>query len=214
MPLRTPAPNTFEIGLAMAGAASAGAYTAGIIDFMLEALQAWQEVKESGDPSVPDHEVQIRVAAGASAGSIATFLAMLPFTGHFPMRDLATVVSAADAENAKRNLLYKGCVSDVDIRRMLETDDLNMAAGCIPSLFNGTVLSDVAEAAIATVRAASTSASQPLPPRYLADSLQVYLSLTNMGGLPYIVCMVADETMRGKSAALALERDLTARGLL
>ena len=198
MPLRTPAPHTFEIGLVMAGAASAGAYTAGIVDFMLEALQAWQEAKESGDPRVPDHDVQIRVAAGASAGGIvATFLAMLPFTGHFPMRDLATVVSAADAENAKRNLLYKGWVSDVDIRRMLETDDLDMAAGCIPSLFNGTVLSDLADAAIATVRAALDSPSQPLPPRYLANPLQVYLSLTNMRGLPYVVCMVADETMRG-----------------
>ena len=41
MPLRTPARNTFELGLVMAGAASAGAYTAGVIDFLFEALQAW-----------------------------------------------------------------------------------------------------------------------------------------------------------------------------
>ena len=55
----------------MAGAASAGASTGGLVDFLLQALQAWQEAKESGETSVPDREVQIRVAAGASAGVLA-----------------------------------------------------------------------------------------------------------------------------------------------
>ena len=138
------------------------------------------------------------MAAGASAGGIvATFLAMLPFTGHFPTRYLATVARAADAENANRNLLYKGWVSDVDIRRMLETHDLAKAGSGIPSLLNGTVLSDVADPAIATVRAALASPNPLPPPRYFANPLQVYLSLTNMRGLPYVVRMVADETMRG-----------------
>ena len=31
-------PKTFEMGLAMAGAISAGAYSAGVLDFLIEAL--------------------------------------------------------------------------------------------------------------------------------------------------------------------------------
>ena len=197
MALRTPARNTFEIGLVMAGAASAGAYTAGVIDFLLEALQAWEDAKASGDPSVPDHDVQIRVAAGASAGGVvASLLAMLPFTGHFPMRDLARVAAAADAENATRNLLYKSWVLDIDVRRMLAIDDLD-AQGAVPSLLNGGVLADAADTAIATVRAALASPGAATPPRYLANPLQVYMCLTNMRGLPYEVRMVADEALRG-----------------
>ena len=36
-------PPVFGIGLALAGAISAGAYTAGVIDFLMQALQAWEE---------------------------------------------------------------------------------------------------------------------------------------------------------------------------
>ena len=36
----------FRIGIAMAGAVSAGAYTAGVIDYLLEALKSWEEAKE------------------------------------------------------------------------------------------------------------------------------------------------------------------------
>jgi Patatin-like phospholipase len=198
MPLRTPARNTFELGLVMAGAASAGAYTAGVIDFLFEALQAWEAAKARADPGVPDHGVQIRVAAGASAGGIvAALLAMLPFAGHHPMRDLADTATPADAENAQRNLLYKCWVTDVDIRRMLATDDLATGGSGIPSLLNGNVLADVANDAIAGVRANLASPNVAQPPTYLANPLQLYLCLTNMRGLPYIVSMVADEKMRG-----------------
>lgn len=35
----------FEIGLVMAGAVSAGAYTARVIDFLLQALKEWEMAK-------------------------------------------------------------------------------------------------------------------------------------------------------------------------
>jgi predicted patatin/cPLA2 family phospholipase len=37
---------TFEIGLVMAGAISAGSYTAGVIDFLIHALDAWEGEKQ------------------------------------------------------------------------------------------------------------------------------------------------------------------------
>ena len=193
---RAPASQTFEIGLVMAGAASAGAYTAGVVDFLLEALGTWEEAKATGDPSVPHHDVVIRVAAGASAGGItAALLGMLPFTGHLPMRDLARITEAADAENARRNLLYQCWVTRTDLRRMLSIEDLDETGPRVPSLLNGTVLTGIADDAIAAVRAGL--ASLPPAPGYLANPLHLFLSLTNMQGIPYVVQMIADEAMRG-----------------
>lgn len=56
---RTPAEGTFELGLVMAGAVSGGAYAAGVVDFLFEALTAWEAAKQA-DPDVPDHRVEIR----------------------------------------------------------------------------------------------------------------------------------------------------------
>ena len=187
----------FELGLALAGAASAGAYAAGVVDFLIEALGEWEAAKRRGDASVPDHEVVIRVAAGTSAGGIvASLLAMLPFTGHFPIRRLETVTAAAEAENATRNLLYRCWVLETDIKRLLASDDLFRRPTHIPSLLNGSGLAEIADAAVADVRAA-LSGSTPEPPPFFANPLQLYLSLTNIRGIPYVIRMIADEERRG-----------------
>lgn len=188
--------HAYEIGIVMAGAASAGAYTAGVLDFLIEALQCWEEAKATGDPAIPDHTVKISVAAGSSAGGIAAaLLAMLPFTGHFPMRDLADISAAAEAENASNNLLYRAWVTETDLRDMLSGEDLERCSGRVPSLLNGSGLARVADGAVAAVRAAIASA--PHAPNYFANPFQLYLPLTNMRGLPYMIHMVADETLRG-----------------
>ena len=78
----TPSPSPdvpFEIGLVMAGAVSAGAYTAGVIDFLIQALDEWEKAKEQARKDLaegkttdcPMHEVRIKVMAGASANSWA-----------------------------------------------------------------------------------------------------------------------------------------------
>ena len=188
----------FELGLVMAGAASAGTYTAGVVDFLIEALQAWQDAKATGDPSVPDHEVCIRVAAGTSAGGIvAALLAMLPFTQHRPVRDLAGARTASDVANASRNLLYRCWVVGTDIRRMLACDDLRDREARVPSLLNGEALARIADAAVTDVRAALAATDLPPPPSYFANPLQLYLSFTNMRGVPYVIRMIADEGRRG-----------------
>jgi len=68
----------FHLGLAMSGAVSAGAYTAGVFDFLIEALDAWEKaLAESTDGSVPDHRVGLKVMAGASAGAITAAIGAL-----------------------------------------------------------------------------------------------------------------------------------------
>lgn len=66
----TPKAETFEIGLVLAGAISAGAYSAGVMDFLIEALDAWEEAKVNAPGSVPTHSIRIKVIAGASAGAM------------------------------------------------------------------------------------------------------------------------------------------------
>src|SRR3974390_2880921 len=61
----------FQIGLTMSGAISAGAYTAGVLDFLIEALDAWEDARNGPDAdTVPNHRVGIKVMSGASAGAI------------------------------------------------------------------------------------------------------------------------------------------------
>ena len=45
-----PESRTFELGLVLGGTVSAGAYTAGALDFLLEALEAWHADSDSQPP--------------------------------------------------------------------------------------------------------------------------------------------------------------------
>lgn len=197
MPTQTPESRTFEIGLVMAGACSAGAYTAGVIDFLLEALDAWESAKATGDPSIPDHQVLIRAAAGTSAGGIiAALLGMLPFVGRYPIRELATAATAADVADGDRNLLFRSWVKDVDIHGFLQTSDLHREEGVVPSLLNGEAVEQIANAAVSTVREAMLR-SLPPPPAYVANPLQLFLSFTNMQGVPYLIRMTSAGGVEG-----------------
>jgi len=78
-------PKEFKIAINMAGAVSAGAYTAGVLDFLIEALEEWQKAKDAfradlANPApmstfvnpVPLHDVSIEAFSGASAGALST----------------------------------------------------------------------------------------------------------------------------------------------
>ena len=198
--MRTPAPRTFEVGLVMAGAVSAGAYTAGVIDFLLEALTGWEAAKtarQAGGPDVPDHAVKIRVAAGSSAGGLCSaLLSMLPFTGHFPVNDLIAGGYLADPANGNRNLLYDAWVRSIDITGLLGASDLG-AGGGVPSLLDGNAVKRVADAAIASVRGAIAGV-RGAPLDVFANPLHVYLTVTNLRGVPYLVKMTTAGGVRGQ----------------
>lgn len=196
MPSKITDEATFDIGLVMSGACSAGAYTAGVVDFLLEALAAWESAKERGD-DVPRHRVVIRAAGGTSAGGVvAALMSMLPFVGHAPITDLTEARRAADPANAQGNLLYRSWVCELDMARLLETSDLDTDCDAIHSLLNGDVLFNIAEAAVAQVRAAINAGSVTLP-GYFANPLEVFLCMTNIQGVPFLLEMVSGEGLRG-----------------
>src|SRR5262250_451740 len=72
-------PRTFEIGLVMAGAISAGAYTAGVIDFLLQALDEWEKARTTG--TAPPHQVKLKVMTGASAGGMTAAITTAALCG-------------------------------------------------------------------------------------------------------------------------------------
>ena len=57
----------FEIALVMAGAISGGAYTAGVLDFLIQAMDAWEEEKRLRPQDTLRHEVRLRAMSGSRA---------------------------------------------------------------------------------------------------------------------------------------------------
>src|SRR5438874_4110719 len=66
---------TFQIGFALAGAISAGAYTAGVLDYFFQALSEWEKARAA--PDTPKHKANLQVITGASAGAITGALGVV-----------------------------------------------------------------------------------------------------------------------------------------
>ena len=87
-PIDDAAPKTFQLGLALAGAISAGAYTAGVMDFLFQALSEWEANRNKSD--VPRHRVVLKVMAGASAGAITGALGAVGLARGLAPRNLSS----------------------------------------------------------------------------------------------------------------------------
>ncbi len=158
----------------MAGAVSAGAYTAGVLDFFIEALDAWYAAKARGD-LVPTHDVSLDVLSGASAGGMCAALAavMLADPPDHIRNPLGAIPSA-------RNRLFEAWVNRIDITHLLQTTDLpKHASPDVVSLLDSSVIDTIAAQLL-------TPTLPPTPPRpYVSPSLTLFLSLTNLRGVPY-----------------------------
>ncbi len=168
--------NAFHIGICMAGAISAGAYTAGVMDYLIEALEAWE--KRRGEPGVPTHRVVIPVIGGSSAGGMTGIIAARAlYDDFFPVTDL----SGPEGEN----LFYRSWVeltSDDMFPVMLGTGDL--AGGKVYSLLNSDFIGEVADRSL---KPAGTRKRRD----YIADRLKVFVTTTNLEGFTYNVAFHA-----------------------
>lgn len=177
--------NTYEIGLVMAGAISAGAYTAGVVDYLLEALMHYEKVRKKFAEEHPGkslHNVQIRVISGASAGGMTgTMLlsAMMdaeyrPMCGYHP-----NTLTDPDIDT---NVFYRSWVSrahGIDISYMLDTSDITGEAP-LKSLLNCKRLDEIADRALSHPRLLQ-------PYDYIPQRIDHFLSVFNLGGVPYTV---------------------------
>jgi hypothetical protein len=163
---------TFRLGLTMAGAISAGAYTGGVVDFLIQALDEWEKAKADPNAVVPRHRVEIPVMSGASAGAITSAIAAVAFNSETtPVAD----VEKPPPENANR--LYDAWVRQIDLSKLLRSDDI-AGGGPVVSLLDSTVLDSIA-------RSALDAPKRSVPRTYVADPLAVFLTVSNLRGVPY-----------------------------
>jgi len=168
--------STFRIGINMAGAVSAGAYTAGVLDFLTEALDKWYKAKARGEV-VPPHDVSLEVLSGASAGGMcAAISAVMLQEGFDHIHDTS--------RRNTNNRFYESWVNRIDIKELLKTDDLPTGSPVV-SLLDSSIIRSIAEYAL-TPGVAGTGAR-----RWLSPSLTLFLSLTNLRGTPYSLNGVA-----------------------
>jgi hypothetical protein len=164
---------TFEIGLVMAGAISAGAYTAGVVDFLLEALDQWYAVHDGNPP----HDVKLRVISGASAGGMVGSILMASFGGD----RLAPVRSRPAPGEHSANELYRAWVQEIDIAPLLGSKDLQKNR--VLSALDCTKLRELAQHAIEVKPVTTPPLSERRP--YLADPLELIVTIANLRGVPY-----------------------------
>lgn len=180
---------TFEIGLVGAGAISAGAYTAGVVDFLVHALDGWYAAK-GADAMAPPHDVKLSVFSGASAGGIVAALGAA-FLGS----DQPPVASEPDAAAKRgRNKLFDCWVERIDIAHLLDSRDLADPHAPVAALLDSTVLGEIADAGLDV-------APRHAPRPYVADAFEVILTVTNLRGVPY-----AFDMLGGRSAHHAMSQ--------
>lgn len=163
----------FEFGLVLAGAVSAGSYSAGVLDFLVEAVDDYYREQERTDWRGPRHEVKLRVISGTSAGGITAALGAGAL-----FRDILHVDAERQPERG-RNPLYDAWVRDIDISGLLATRDLGPDKSLI-SLLDSTILEEVADRAVQSL---GKLAFRTRP--WVEDPLPVYITATNLRGLPY-----------------------------
>jgi len=178
-----PAPQVFEMGLVLGGSVSAGAYTAGALDFLLEALEAWHA-------GTPPHRVEIPFSAGASGGAICA--AILGLLSRKQVRHIAGIDDPAYVNPAPTgNKLWDIWVNEVDIHPMLDTSDLAVG-GPLPSLLNVQTLNNI----IGEMAQFATSAGTFDRP-YFPAPYRMAVTLTNMRGVPFRLDVPGIESWSG-----------------
>lgn len=172
--------DTFHLGINMAGAVSAGAYTAGVLDFLIEALEEWYKAKAAPGPAVPMHNVSIDVFSGASAGGMCAAIASAMVQGPFEH-----IRNPQDAQiKDTTNKFYESWVNRIDIEWLLQTTDLGPGAKIL-SLLDSEIIDEIADYALAPTPVGAN-------PAYISDSLTLFVTLTNVRGVPFSLSADAD----------------------
>lgn len=179
-----PKDGIFELGLVMGGTVSAGAYTAGVIDFLIEALDTWEAQRKANpdDTSIPSWAVQIKAVAGTSGGGVIGAILARALSFKFPpVRKSET----SDPNIYMQNPLYRIWVEELDIFSMLDTGDLAKGSN-LYSVLNPKSL-DLSKGLICNYEAKFSH--EFLKRDYVASPLPVFLTLTNLRGIPYSLDM-------------------------
>lgn len=180
---------TVKLNLCLAGAVSAGAYTAGVIDYLLETLERWERAKElqkkdvlTGGNKVPEHEITIEVITGASAGGIEGGFLLMQNNKKFNVFD-KNGYDINPLWYKQESLSYDAWVNLTEqkqnkaiIEQLLNTDDLECRR--YPSALNSNFFDQLTKKFVE-----QTKYDNPHGRKYIAKDAELALSITNISGL-------------------------------
>ncbi|MFD2181162.1 patatin [Rhodoplanes azumiensis] len=170
----------------MAGAISAGAYTAGAIDFLIEALDDYTTEKARPGWTGPTHDVFVPVIGGASAGGMTAGLTALSL-----FRELSHVRPGEPPPKPEENRLYSSWVDDISMNRLLEVTDLSRGREMngVMSALCCDVLDEILDDAFELTK---QERSRPWVGGPHGDALKVILTVSNLRGVPYAFRLLGD----------------------
>lgn len=190
--------NTIHLGICMAGAVSAGAYTAGVIDYLLETLDAWENAKARGE-KVPTHRILISAISGSSAGGIISV--MLPKIFYIDGQPHVSLNKPGQTESEKAgNMLYNTWINFYlngernILDDLLDPSDIRESGG-LHSLLNSNFKKRIAREVLE-----NTPTNRKEVPPYVEKNLDVIVALTNTSGYTFNVPF-KNNNPRGKQPA-------------
>ena len=183
---------TFNVGITMAGAGSAGCYTGGAMDYLFEILDLWEKAKQKNLPGyekfyslIPPHNVVIDAMGGTSAGGMTTCMSAV-----YALKGEINPVTDPGVTGVKRdNIFYDSWVMlDDDLEsdgektlfKAFNSDDLQQNK--FLSLLNSKIIDDIADNAL-HVEGDLERQVTSLPP-YISKDLDILQVHTMLRGIP------------------------------
>ena len=174
-----------EIGISLTGTVSAGAYTAGVVDFLLEALEEWDKQMQADQSqfgndrskwTVPWHQVIVKGLSGASGGGVTTGL-ILNCLG----KNVPHVVKPPDPTvGGTGNDFFDAWVLQLGIEQLLDTEDLSQNK--VQSLLNANAIPNIADKILQRSNFGSTN-KRP----YIDPHLFAVITVANLAGIPVAI---------------------------
>ena len=181
----------FKLGLTMAGAVTAGAYSAGCLYYLLRNLELWERKKISKEcNSIPRHKVTLEVLGGASAGSMVTAIAALTFGLKKDINNIEELDTTDLQYDAWVNLLDKEeHVKKGTLMELLKPNKKDSENAGKFSLFNSDFLDQLRDRIIDKI-ILSEKREWPV---YISEHLQILFTLTSLNGVPVGVSFSKDK---------------------
>ena len=181
----------FHLGLCLAGSVSAGSYTAGVLDYLLDALKIWEERKRQNLPDTPTQDVRISVIGGASGGGMTGIIGSSILQNEIIPVKFPTSLKEVLADQPQ-NKLYNAWVDMLGedmFPMMLDTADIDKNKE-ITSLLNSDFIDKLANKLVK----AKENKNRNFP-GYIYSPLKVFLTLTNLAGFPYEISYRGNTTL-------------------
>ena len=182
-----PLHGTFEIGLVLGGTVSAGAYTAGALDLLMQAVDDFY----ARNGSNPPHKIKLTLAAGSSGGAVCAAILGETLNRRFthvsaPQWQL-NANGAGPADNPFWDLWvnrfnFVSLMSTSDLNSVIDDGPNNTALQHVPALLNGGMIDD---AAIALIKYASAGGDTLRP--WTAQPFRIATTVCNLRGIPYTI---------------------------